>query len=465
MKIPPNNCTVIHHKRYIGFSLVEIIIAIGILALLATSVITFIKGLRTDIEYTSDNFFSTIISQKIIQDTIEEFSINPLAAQTLAINQVPNEYLEITDGSSIFFKYLEDRKPPWGIINPSVDGTLDNTYQPMYNQLKKFKYMIWAQQLSNKANIAECNIKIKWQKDRGFAEVISKFHVFSPSKPKKVNLALVVDETQIDNQIPQIAFCLPNLSIPQIATRFQENVETITAWGRIAVILKQFFVSNQYKSSIQTIINCKNALANNSYTDLHSTYNNILATANAWYDHSKMLLHVMAYLLKQFQILQQNSRFENNFNLINRTALIQDLGKFKILCKNLFGSLIQSRYYYYLLLEQSIVKYKGNKIQLLVILKLLDLYRICAIIPTRNNGIDELHNFLERIKKISCGTYPALHRLADSEIHLIRNRSLWLESFPNLKTLNENVFSKIPEICSFVENLRKKAIASISLRN
>ncbi|HOI90740.1 MAG TPA: hypothetical protein PLK28_09505, partial [Candidatus Rifleibacterium sp.] len=110
-----------------------------------------------------------------------------------------------------------------------------------------------------------------------------------------------------------------------------------------------------------------------------------------------------------------------------------------------------SGYYYYLLLEPDMVALKGNKAQMQIIQKLIDIYRVTAILPVRPQGMSEYRSFLDRVHALSVNRNPFLNRMVNHELKLVENRKNWLEHYPNLGRIDELVAGKMPGVLAFIK--------------
>ena len=104
------------------------------------------------------------------------------------------------------------------------------------------------------------------------------------------------------------------------------------------------------------------------------------------------------------------------------------------------------------MLHPELMAYKGGKIQLQLIQKLVDIYRIIAIIPTRSGGMKEYRSFLSRISEVSEGRHPYLYRFAVFERSLLDQPDEWMKRYPNLKGISDVVVKRVPVILDFIKS-------------
>jgi hypothetical protein len=124
---------------------------------------------------------------------------------------------------------------------------------------------------------------------------------------------------------------------------------------------------------------------------------------------------------------------------------------YRIIYEYFSGSLLQARYYYNTLLKSDLMRYKGGKVQTQLMMKLFDLYRLAAILPTHSSGKMEYRQFLLRVKEFSEGRNPYLFRLATFERGLLDAPDEWLKRYANLKKLNHVIAVRVPVILDFIK--------------
>jgi hypothetical protein len=298
-------------------TLVEILVAVGLCALIGTTLLTFIRSGRKEVTFTSEHLQAVILSQKVSEDLIEELMINPYGIETLGVDTSSSGgWQDVTDGRSVFFSMVEDRRPPWGVIDPNVDGTLDPSMKPLYESIRRFRFRLAGERLaasgdSELRNLVNCGLTFQWPAQTGQGEAQTSLLLFSPAAPRKINLAYTVDEAAIDAQIPA-ALGRAGASLAQIAADLGENVETLRALGRIALVLRGFVSSDYFRTQEEKIRQLRTELSRVPSIDLARQYEKRLEVAKAWYDLAKTCFQVVAYLVPQFDVLRQQGRLAAN---------------------------------------------------------------------------------------------------------------------------------------------------------
>lgn len=454
------------HRRAV--TLVEILVGLGVLAVIGVMLVSTLRSGRKEIQFSSDHLNAVILSQKVLEDLIEEMAMNPYGLETLGVQGATPVLQEITDGHSVFFSYLEDRKEPWGFIDPVADGSISSQMQPLYDDIRKFKFGLSGDRNAppgngEDSNLVTCRLDFSWQTQTGKGEFGSTCQLFSPAEEKKADLAAAVDESALDARISAEVYNQPGKAIPELATEIGENVETILALGRIALLTRDFVNSESFRRQKENIAEAKQRLSLTPATSLDTQYEYRLTLARLWYELAKQCFQVVAYLVPAFTELKQQGRFTaTSGSGFDAVGLQSQLQMYRIIYEHFTGSLIQSRYYYYSLLQSDLSRYKGGKRQLQTLQKLMDIYRVAAILPTRPEGAQEYRSFLERMKTLGHGRNPFLVRLVDQELLFLQSPSEWFDRLPNLKRIAAIVKDEIPGILGFIREKSNTAVTGNS---
>ncbi len=454
-------------KKQRGFSLAEVIIGIAILLVLATIYLTFVSSASKEIQFSGDHLNSVVIAQKITEDMIEELALNPFGLETLGLDATAGSPQEIVDGKSVFFSMIEDSKAPFGIIDKMSDGAIVPDMQPLYDTVKRFRFSATGERLADSGetedrNLVQSNILLQWQTKTGKGQFDTAIQLFSPVTKKKVSLGVLMDEAAIDSRIPAEVFYKPGKTIGELATEIGENDKTILALGRISLISRDFATSDSFRNFKNKVKQLKLRVESTPSIDHGKRFLLIRELAKTWYSMGKNCFQVVAYLEPQFKILQTEGKFGsiNSGTGFNPLSFQQDLFNFRIIFEYFSGCMEHARFHYNQLLAKDLVNYKGGKTQLQIIQKLMDIYRIVAILPTRPGGMAEYKDFLERIRKFSDGRNPFLYRLATFEKLLLNSPTEWKNRYPNLEGIHQMIAVRVPEILAFIKTQTISAISN-----
>ncbi len=444
-------------KQRKAMTLVEITIGFAILTAISAFFISFMTASSKEITFSSDHFNAVVLSQKISEDLLEEMALNPYGLETLGIDETIKTKHDVVDGSSVFFSFIEDRSEPWGQIEPAKDGMINSSMQPLYNSVKKFKFGVSGSRLAKSGdhedrNLVACNVDFFWQTQTGKGAYNSSFDLFSPVSAKKVSLGVSLNEAEIDVRIPAEVYMRPAQTVGELATAIGENVEAILAVGRVSLISRDFINSQFYRDAKERIKGLLAKLSTLPPEETEEMFETRLQLAKTWYELAKVCFQIVSYLEPHFATLQLQGKFDGSSGSgFNPISFQQNLMSVRIIYEYFVGSIVQARYYYYLLLEPDMVALKGNKAQMQIIQKLIDIYRVTAILPVRPQGMSEYRSFLDRVHALSVNRNPFLNRMVNHELKLVGNRKSWLEHYPNLGRIDELVAGKMPGILAFIK--------------
>ena len=442
------------HRR--AFTLVEVIIGFSILAGIALIYLVFVRSSSKELQFSADHLNAVVLSQKVAEDLIEELSINPYGFETLGIEGSPGEQ-EVVDGRSVFFSFVEDTRAPFGKIDVNSDGAIGPQMQPLYETVEKFKFKVAGRRLATSGdhedrNLMQGKIDFLWNASTGRGEFNTSMQLFSPVTCKKIDLGMVIDQDAVDARIPAQVFGRPSQTIAEIAASTGENVETLQALGRIALVTRDFAGSEFYVRRKNQVRQLKLRLSNTPAADYDGQFELRKGIAETWYEIAQICFQLVAYLEPQFAVLQIQGKFKKAIGAgLNPVTFQQNLFYYRIIYEYFAGSLLQSRYYYNGLLTGNLTRYKGGKVQTQLIAKLVDLYRVIAILPTRPGGMQEYRTFLSRIRTLSEGRNPYLSRFAVFERGLLDKPDEWLKRYPNLDRLHKIIVARIPAILDFIK--------------
>lgn len=440
-----------------AFTLVEIIIGFSILAGISLIYLMFVRSSSKEMQFSADHLNAVVLSQKVAEDLIEELALNPYGFETLGIEKTALTQQEVIEGRSIFFSFIEDTKAPHGKIDVNVDGAISEKMQPLYDTVDKFKFTVSGKRLADSGdhedrNLLQSNIDFFWNAQAGRGEFNTSMQMFSPVTRKKVDLGLAVDQASVDARIPAEVFASPAKTIAEIAADTGENVEVVQALGRVSLVTRDFVTSEYYIRRRNEIRQLKLRLDGTPASDLESQFELRKTIADNWYEMAKICFQIVAYLEPQFAILETQGKFQTTTGSgFNPTTFQQDMFYYRIIFEYFAGSMVQARYYYNTMLTTDLIRYKGGKVQTQLLQKLIDLYRIVAILPTRSGGMYEYKSFLDRIRLFSEGRNPYLNRLAMFERDLLNVPDQWLKRYANLDHLNQIIAVRVPTILSFIK--------------
>lgn len=456
-------------RRNQGVSLVEVLIAVAMFATVGVTFISFMGQSIGESKFSSDYFTAFILSQKVMEDLAQEISVNPYGFEALGIDENTTKYTDVVDGSSLHFSSLEDQKKPYGKIDLGTDGSINNKMAPLYDIVKKFSFRTTAKRLETagegeKRNLYQCNLDFQWAAKTGKGQYAVGCSFFSPITPKKCDLQLQVDEASVDLRIPKEFFNEPTQTLVQIANAKKSTVEAVTAYGRLYLVTQDFITSQYYEKQMKVIANLKQKLASVPANQLDQIFEVRRSIALAWYDLAKACYQIVVYLEPCFTTLQNQNTLslQTGSSFLNPIMVQRALFDYRIIYEYFTGSMEQARYYYYTLAEKDLASLKGGKKELQVLQKLMDLYRIVALLPGKSDGMAQFRSFLTRLEGYADGKNPSLQRMAKQELIYLQDQTLWLEKYPNLKRISAMVKGRVPEILAFIKKKTDDAVLNSS---
>ncbi len=160
-------------KRGNGFTLLEILIALGVLASMVLTISQLMSDSSRRMRVTANSFFAIQLAGKVMADLSEEVKSSPAFLEFLAAFPEMAGPDPVVDAQSVYFRYLSDRKPPFGEIRPEIDGGIKSDDGQMYQQFKPFKIGVDAARLAPpdsqgyEKHLARLAIKVSWAERDG----------------------------------------------------------------------------------------------------------------------------------------------------------------------------------------------------------------------------------------------------------------------------------------------------------
>ncbi len=445
-----------------GFTLLEIMFGMLILAGISLTLFMVIRSASQESTFSGNHFSAIMISQKVTEDIIEEFNVNPHANETLMIDNPKTR--NIIDGESIFFLALEDTKPPWGKIDSATDGGITTQHEPLYSQLKGFKLTtsVESGKVSGSApdpNLLQINVHTLWKNHLGRGKAERQLVVFAPRLPKSYSDPLAnikFTSTEIDNKIN--ALLGGNAATQQLLTATVDSLGTsqkLLEGFSLAQTICSSYLNSSYVKDLQK--DCNDLLSQLSFASskkLESELRSQLAAK--WYELAKSSFYAVSATAKIMGKLADNPGIGSVLNLINKPLYRQTLKDMKLLYRYFLDSMVTARFHYHMLATPQLAKYSGSKSQLRAILRLLDIYRIMAMAPGYASGKDEYKSFVGRTKEMNAWKNQYLFRLFDQELELTNNKNLLLAKFPNLEIIDKILNQDVERMIAFINRELKK---------
>ncbi len=129
----------VRNRRAIdGFSLLEILIGIGIGAGILVTIYQFVQSSAQTVSLSGQHFVALHISSKLMIDLFEESRINSTVLESFGEFPDLGAHNKVVEAESPFFHHIRDSKPPWGVMEPGLDFGVTPESGEMYEVLKPF---------------------------------------------------------------------------------------------------------------------------------------------------------------------------------------------------------------------------------------------------------------------------------------------------------------------------------------
>ena len=246
-------------RRNAAVTLLEILFATLIFSSLIAAFGMVLSSSNKKMTATGNYFFAIQIASKVITDLAEEAQTTPGVLDFLQAYLEMTTHDRVTEGQSVYFRYLVDRKPPFGIIEPGVDGGLSKDLGKAFVQFAPFNVQVTATRKAPadsadyERHIAKITVAIDWKEKNGQArsyEVASEIPSPTgavPADPWKY------DQAALDQRIRERLF--PTKTGRTLAAAISEtgaNPKLVQYTGKIAVITYDLC---DYLASVATNLN------------------------------------------------------------------------------------------------------------------------------------------------------------------------------------------------------------------
>ncbi|MBI3038338.1 hypothetical protein HYY75_04690 [bacterium] len=436
--------------KHSAFTLLELLISFFILLFVGLIYLTAIRSSAQEADFNEKHFAGILLSQKVIEDLMEETWLNPHGFSTLGVEGNNKSKFRIIDGESIFFTSLENRVPPWDSIDQS-EGRIDREMSPLFEQVKDFGLSVRSNRMApetsptEEKNLSRETVEFSWKgKDKGQAgnysnEVI----LFSPVGRKPNTNTDVLEE---------VAW-LSDATYSQILNSSGGSESFLKELGKIYFVSRKYLKSTFLTNSFSKTTKLKATIDSLSSGPSKTLYETHSQLALAWYEIARESFGVIRLLEPSISLVKDNFGDGTLGKTLaaDKNTYQGAFRDFRLIFEVFVGSLRQARAHYQFLLGGNLAQLKGGRIQYLVLLRLIDIYRILAIIPTYPEGLKEYKIFLKELNKFSNGRNPYLKRYVLQEIDFSQSQETLSSKYPNLEGLYD-IFEKIPDILGFIKS-------------
>lgn len=428
-----------------GFTLVEVLIGVGILAVIGAVFLSVLRGSGKEMQYASEHFTAALLSQKVQEDCAQEVFLNPLGLETLGLegDLVPTR---ITDGTSVFFSNIEDTKPPWGKIDKLSDGAIDFSMPTLYKQVSTYHLLVGGKRLSPLSssnadkNLARLDLQFTWTTQTGKGEYGSQVIVAVPVTPKIAPHGIAYANAEIEKIGVLQLFDDPEGSFGAKVAGSGADYGTVFALARIQTGCEGFLYSLfflQTQKSLRAWLDQARTINFNNPTPAH--FQMAAQAASASYSMAREAYRFIRYLEPDTKALAGNLTPGKlgSYLLTNPENYKATLSEYVRLTRTFVWALNAAQYFHEILSLKSMSEFQDRKRQFYALLKLIDIYRLLLIVPGSSPvSPADYKRFWKHIETFSSGVNPALQRMAFQEIGLADNLPLMLQKFPGLADIS-----------------------------
>lgn len=441
-----------------GFSLIEITIGVLILSIIGIVFFVSVSSGLKETSVSSNHFTALMLSQKIFEDVIQEFTVNPYGHETLVLNEGNARQERLIDGGSVFFLALEDSSPPWGKVDSATDGGITPDIQPLHKQVKDFELLMTTEQggfspfTDVRKNLRRIDLTMQWKgKETGM--IGKNLYVFSPTEAKafadpaeNIDYAAMGLENEVKDLLPAgTDFTRP---LPDIIAGLSSNERVLFEIGSTIVLLEHFLKSSVLSENLALCSQLRQKAESAS-----SPFEEFLARkklAEKSFEISRMAFQVVTIASKHLQKIANDPSYTAAIAGIRPLRINVCYLNFQLVLQYFIDCLVNSKYNYQKLLGPNLTKFSGAKKTNEILLRLFDIYRVLSFSPKHVKGKEEYKNFVERVIVMTNAKNQFMYRFAMQELTICSDSGLLVQKFPNLQAVHEILGVRVAEILGFV---------------
>ena len=435
-------------KKCHGFSLIETMIAVLVLSMVALMLYQGIQSARSEITFGADHLSALLLSQKVLEDCIQEMDVNPNGLATLGLDTPNPSPVALVDGASPFFSNLEDRAAPWHKIQGGPGETLDQNFGPLYTQVKDFKIQANSTRQTTDQNMSLVNIELSWKAKTGTGNMPMSCFVYSPVLPKQTSIGLVVDDSVLEKVICRRLFVCPPMSMTGILSTYGGNTDTLKAYATLAHGAENVMYSSFYLNTMNAIGKNEKLFKTLSGSPKNQTYFDLVKKlAGDNYQIARVAFNAMLVLQPHMEkaMIEYDETFFGTYLWDKRrrhhaTACMID---YVMLSKLFVERLFYAKTYYEILIEKDMAEFQDMRRIQINLVRVMDIYKILLLVPSSPVTQTHFVTFFRHVKSFADGRHQALVRLAQMNIDLATNVPALLEKNPNLQRVNA-VIERLP---------------------
>lgn len=443
-----------------GFSLPEIILGVFILTGVLLIFSLSISSSTKESAFTANHFSSLMLAQKVGEDIIEEFAVNPFANETLILDHGQFRRESVVDGGSTFFITVEDRFPPWGRIDSSSDGAINSTMQPLYEQVSGFQLMTSSSHkafgdfLDETANLQKASVEFIWKNGGQKGNILREFYVFSPKTCKATCDRFPQPDYSSKTFENYFKLFFPgneSASIAEIINLYSINGRIAFEYASVVDAYEKLMQSPTRSNLIQEISAAGKILKSSSDAQIKLRQN--LKLARAYFKLAKVIFLSFAASVNHLRIVSESPDAYSTIDKMSTQRVFFAHQRVVWLYNYFLSNLDKARTQYLKALIPEFSVFIGKKEEQQIILRLIDIHRIFLVSsPATQHGFYQ--SFLVKLKKFAEWRNMYLFRFICQEELFIKDINLLLNKFPNLRPIDKVLAQDFTKVKLFISQFR-----------
>ncbi|MBF0407309.1 MAG: prepilin-type N-terminal cleavage/methylation domain-containing protein [Candidatus Riflebacteria bacterium] len=443
-----------------GFTIVEILIAMGIVAVIAGGAFVSLRSAKKELMFGAEHFSAILIGQKVMEDLSQEIAVNPHAFTSLGIDSGSLTEGSVVNGGSIFFTRVEDRVPPWGSINSSDEGVIDEKMQPLFKQLKNFQVSAKASRqapvTSNDParNLYDTEVEVTWKNSESSGKYKTNCIFASVLSQKQPRQPFVLPPEEIENEITVSLFGEPTMTLSEVLADKGGDPATIQSLGRLYAYSDSLLNSSGFLQLVASVSTSADAVASFTGTVFNkSQYEMTRNVASGSMEIARLTFHLTHSLLKDAELVMNNFDLNHLGNHLwyNTHTAARPLKMLRDLNTITVSHIVQAQAHYALLLEEGMAKYQDSRKRQMNMLKVMDLCRILLVHPTKPFSKDSVDKFFEHLLSVSEKHDSIMARYVVQERTFIGDKTELCKRYPSLNLIRDT-FEQVNKIQNFCKS-------------
>ncbi|MEW6708657.1 MAG: hypothetical protein AB1403_02450 [Candidatus Riflebacteria bacterium] len=439
-----------------GFSLPEIILGIfiftGVILIFTLSVSSSTK----ESAFSANHFTSLMLGQKVSEDIIEEFAINPFANESLILDHGQARKESVIDGGSAFFITIDDQHPPWGKIDSSSDGAISEKIQPLFEQVSGYQLITSSHNQAfgdfqdETTNLQKVSVEFFWKTGQQKGNILREFYVFSPKTGKKTQDKFPEPDFSSKTFEGYFKLFFPrnnSRTINEIINQYEIDGRIAFEYASVVDAYEKLMQSSARSKLNQEITASKKIFSNT--TDVLSRQKQNLKLAKAYLQLSRIIFLTFGAAINHLKTVTDSHDAVSTINKMSAQQVFLTHQKIAWLNNYFLTCLEETRKHYIAALRPDNSGLLSKKEEQQIILRLIDIYRIFLISSPATQQAP-YKSFLMEIKKYAEWRNMFLFRFICQEELLIRDISLLISKFPNIGPVEKVLNQSLKKVKTFI---------------